>query len=412
MRILMLLLALFTNFIFANMVVANVTITNEAINEAPTRDTITALIEKAQQNDKIAQYQLAMAYRSGQDTPPSEHESLYWLKQAASNGSKPAAFELANQYLNGKESQENTELGIYWLTTLALQGDSNAQFQLGQWFEKSNVPVSAHDLASVWYQISAPTNQDASNAYDRLLEAQFNAQRAKRIAAMNKLDSQEIETSNVLNDALPSEALLNEKQTVLSKPEILSIDLSGLNLPASALTIEAKDNALMLLGVTCSALSLFSFALWRKLSRFTKSSSQLFSSSASLTREPLSRRAGISSNNDRQGELQNHYEEQIKIRDKKLQKQKQQLDALYQAFKTQQNENAHNKRGMERDYSGDLTHACAMFGFDAKLIPDQKEIKTRYKQLSKVYHPDRLGSQEEMKRLNQALKTISTHVNK
>jgi len=36
----------------------------------------------------------------------------------------------------------------------------------------------------------------------------------------------------------------------------------------------------------------------------------------------------------------------------------------------------------------------------------------RYKQLCKIYHPDLKGSDEEMKRLNSALKIILTSVNR
>ncbi|MEF1291946.1 DnaJ domain-containing protein, partial [Vibrio sp. M260118] len=59
-----------------------------------------------------------------------------------------------------------------------------------------------------------------------------------------------------------------------------------------------------------------------------------------------------------------------------------------------------------------ITLACALFGFNPSKIPDEKQIKARYKQLCKVYHPDLKGSEEEMKRLNQALKVILAHVNK
>ncbi|NCO46707.1 MAG: hypothetical protein GW890_10090, partial [Vibrio sp.] len=57
-----------------------------------------------------------------------------------------------------------------------------------------------------------------------------------------------------------------------------------------------------------------------------------------------------------------------------------------------------------------LLLACALFGFKLSELPDEKSIKLRYKQLCKIYHPDLQGSQEEMKRLNGALKIILPHV--
>lgn len=55
--------------------------------------------------------------------------------------------------------------------------------------------------------------------------------------------------------------------------------------------------------------------------------------------------------------------------------------------------------------------ACAMFGFHPDQLPDERSIKLRYKQLSKIYHPDMKGSEEEMKRLNSSLKLIIKQVN-
>lgn len=51
--------------------------------------------------------------------------------------------------------------------------------------------------------------------------------------------------------------------------------------------------------------------------------------------------------------------------------------------------------------------AYALMGFHQNQRPDVKMIKLRYKQLSKIYHPDLHGSEEEMKRLNSAVKSWS-----
>ncbi|MDN3683394.1 DnaJ domain-containing protein [Vibrio sinaloensis] len=55
--------------------------------------------------------------------------------------------------------------------------------------------------------------------------------------------------------------------------------------------------------------------------------------------------------------------------------------------------------------------ACALFGYKPGAIPDNKQIKVRYKQLCKIYHPDLNGNEEDMKRLNAALKVILANVN-
>lgn len=57
-----------------------------------------------------------------------------------------------------------------------------------------------------------------------------------------------------------------------------------------------------------------------------------------------------------------------------------------------------------------LAIACAMFGYSPMAIPEPQVIKHRYRQLSKLYHPDSQGSEEEMKRLNQAFNIITQNV--
>ncbi|WP_407702388.1 DnaJ domain-containing protein [Vibrio algarum] len=54
--------------------------------------------------------------------------------------------------------------------------------------------------------------------------------------------------------------------------------------------------------------------------------------------------------------------------------------------------------------------ACAVLGYNPSRLPSEKEIKLRYKKLCRVYHPDANGSDEEMKRLNGAVKVISSYL--
>ena len=94
--------------------------------------------------------------------------------------------------------------------------------------------------------------------------------------------------------------------------------------------------------------------------------------------------------------------EQIKLKDIQLKQQKHQIATLYKELKKRQSSKSNHN----------LQLACAVFGYKISAIPEQKKIKIRYKQLSKIYHPDGQGSDEEMKRLNAALKTILQNVTK
>ena len=88
-----------------------------------------------------------------------------------------------------------------------------------------------------------------------------------------------------------------------------------------------------------------------------------------------------------------------------IKKQKRQLEVLYQELKRSQKNQANSNQDQK------IQLACAVFGYHPSQVPDEKAIKVRYKQLSKIYHPDMKGSDEEMKRLNGALKTILNKVN-
>ncbi|NMT56574.1 J domain-containing protein, partial [Vibrio parahaemolyticus] len=81
---------------------------------------------------------------------------------------------------------------------------------------------------------------------------------------------------------------------------------------------------------------------------------------------------------------------------------KRQLEKVFKEFKKSKTQAENHK----------LSVACAMFGYTPQTIPDLQAIKLRYRQLSKLYHPDTRGSEEEMKRLNHAFKLVSQNVTK
>ncbi|CAM2834859.1 J domain-containing protein [Vibrio mytili] len=81
-------------------------------------------------------------------------------------------------------------------------------------------------------------------------------------------------------------------------------------------------------------------------------------------------------------------------------KLKRQLETIFKEFKQTKKQSDNHS----------LAIACAMFGYTPQTIPNTQAIKLRYRQLSKLYHPDAKGSDAEMTRLNQALKTILQNV--
>lgn len=79
---------------------------------------------------------------------------------------------------------------------------------------------------------------------------------------------------------------------------------------------------------------------------------------------------------------------------------KRQLEKVFSEFKKTKSQSDNHKFEL----------ACAIFGYTPQTLPESKAIKLRYRQLSKLYHPDSRGSEEEMKRLNQAFRLITQNV--
>ena len=327
----------------------------------PLTNSFAELLAQAELDNPRAQYQVSQAYLNGADVKKSDQEALYWLEQAAQNRYKPAQYDLVEQYLNGGLTKPNLDNALYWLTKLAISGDDKAQFELGQLYEKHQHTIDAQSQAKLWYHVAAESNPAAEEAYAALLEAQFNQQRAKQLAQMNKLDSELNETQNDTSFWL---SLPYEPQLALATLLVVSLTAS-------------------------------SAWLWRRKKQLAHLHSH---------REALAITDQTASENQQ-------LKTQIAKQDRALKKQKQQLELLYQQLKKHQ-ATVSSASPVRAPASTPLSIACAMFGFEQNQIPDTNSIKQRYKQLCKIYHPDLKGSDEEMKRLNHSLKIILDSTNK
>ena len=317
---------------------------------------ITELQQKAAQNDAVSQYQLGLTYlngnssQAGETTLPNLNEALYWFEQAANNHQPQAMLQLAKMYLNGQGTEVKTTEGIYWLTKLSTQGDAQAQFELGKLYQSLKSSPVPSQMAEIWLRSAAESYPEAEQAYAQLLEEKFNQQRAKQIYAIEVLDE---------------EAKAEEQSFTLPS----NLDFEKLNW---AYVVILASIALLLLV-------------------------------ASIYQRQKKQRL----NEDALDQLAEQQQIQQKLAESSavIKKQKRQLEVLYQELKRSQKSQAHSNQDQK------FQLACAVFGYHPSQVPDEKAIKVRYKQLSKIYHPDMKGSDEEMKRLNGALKIILNKVN-
>lgn len=94
--------------------------------------------------------------------------------------------------------------------------------------------------------------------------------------------------------------------------------------------------------------------------------------------------------------------QQIHRLSKKNRTQQKQLEKMYSQLKQDQRQEQQQK----------LAIACALLGYKPEELPDGKTLKSRYKKLCRIYHPDSGGSDEEMRRINAAVKLISGYKKK
>ncbi len=310
-------------------------------------ENIEQLLKQANQSNPEAQYELAMAYQSGKSTDKNPQEAFYWLQQSANSQYPPAIFQLAENYLSGTGTDKNISQVIYLLTELATKGDAAAQFKLGEIYQGLELAPTASELAELWYHISADKLPQAEEAYSKILEQKYNQQRAKQVSSIQKLDT-------IIDNQISASRS--------DSSQLPSSDELGQDYVLIAIIT-------LLLLVT---LSIYKISRNKKLasSQSEKQNQQLISDSSAT-----------------------------------IKKQKRQLDTLYKELKRYQ------KHQQDSVNNQKYQLACAMFGYPPQQVPSEKEIKVRYKQLCKIYHPDMKGSDEEMKRLNGALKTILTNVN-
>ncbi|MEZ8011032.1 hypothetical protein AB4516_13115 [Vibrio sp. 10N.222.54.F12] len=322
---------------------------------------------ESQPQDPVSQYQLAQAYESGNDVPLSTNDAFYWYSQSAENGNADAQFRLGQWYLAGSGVEQSNKLALEWFIKSALQGNQRAPIEVAKLYESSlqEELLKPLDEAQLWYEAALKNNPTAEDGYNRILEAQFNQQRAKQISSIEKL-----------NDNVIAESSTNQR---LSNPERAS---------SSPSYLPSREQ------VTRSNLTYSDYLIGTALAVLISIVSIIMTLVISKRRHALK--------SGELGQQKQTLEAQLSSKDFTIKQQKRQLHTMFHELKKQKNDNSLNN----------LQVACALFGYTPSSIPNQKSIKIRYKQLSKIYHPDGYGCDEEMKRLNNSLKTILKSVAK
>ena len=275
-------------------------------------------------------------------------ETRYWLEQSANQGYLPAQKQLANDFAEGIYGEKNETQALYWLTSIALNDPTDRGFLLANFIQRNQDKVTASQLTEALYQMASQHNPAAEQAYNQLLEQRFNQLRAKQVSQIKSLDKKAEQTQE-------------EKSTTIAKPNVEYSQFLWLIWLAAILIISG-----------------LSFLVIKKLKQ---------------------NRKALEAKEENQNQRMAEKVKELEFTNKQL---KRQLEKVFKEFKKSKTQAENHK----------LSVACAMFGYTPQHIPDLQAIKLRYRQLSKLYHPDTRGSEEEMKRLNHAFKLVSQNVTK
>ncbi len=311
-------------------------------------DSIDELTTKAYQRDPIAQYALAETLAAQAEPDSDFSDILYWYEQSALAGNSDAQSRLATLYAQGDRVEKNLVEAIRWYTQLAIKGNAKAQAAIGRIYLENNNTINHVDYADVWLQAAATTDPVYEDAHNKILEQKFNNKRAQQVSAISQLDA-------VFDAQLEQPTDNRETQAAAIENPAIQTDWIVI--------------ALVLIIVISSTL-LMRFFKQKKLK-------QVIGNEAALNKQV----------------------KELRFINKQ---QKRQLEKVFKEFKKVQHAHKQSK----------LAVACAIMGYTPSAIPDEKSIKLRFRQLSKVYHPDAKGSEAEMKRLNGALKIVLQYVSK
>ncbi|WP_117234709.1 hypothetical protein [Vibrio maerlii] len=273
------------------------------------------------------------------------------LLDRAENGDQAAQLELAK---NLSKKPDHFDTSIYWYIQAVTSDQAHlrqqASLELAQLLETSNQNLSSLSVAKSLY--SSLDSEYQSEALARIEQQEFDQLRRRQLEA---LDAQE--------DIALDDHISNSQQ-----PNELPKDDSWFLITLFVLLICALIGAL----------------IYYKRLNVPSSTKQDSPAQSKEAPSPT---------------------EQKEI----IRKQQKQLKKLFNEIQRLQKEAKQPVKPAPQPaskHNSQLELACALFGFDPSKIPNQTDIKRRYKQLGKIYHPDTLGSSAEMQRLNHALKVI------
>jgi TPR repeat protein len=134
----------------------------------------------AEQGDAVGQYNLGVAYATGQSAPRNYTEAAKWYRLAADQGYAPAQYNLGHLYANGLGVWPDYTEAAKWYRLAADQGNAAAQYALGFLYTNGQGVPRDYVRARMWLNLSATKgNPNAKKARDAVAQLMSSGQIAE-----------------------------------------------------------------------------------------------------------------------------------------------------------------------------------------------------------------------------------------
>ena len=136
-----------------------------AIQEPVQGIAVSRTLSRADADDSIAQYELALRYANGEGVPQNYRDAMAWFAKAAANGNDNAQWKLGLGYLKGIGVPHDERQAVVWFKTAANQGHIRAQRALSDLYFDGRGVSRDYVRAYTWASIAAGSR---ANENDRL----------------------------------------------------------------------------------------------------------------------------------------------------------------------------------------------------------------------------------------------------
>jgi len=126
-----------------------------SFGQTPQKPLRERLLERAQQGDAEAQYNLGNLYAFGPGMPQDYAQAAIWYHKAAEQGRADAQFALGDLYEDGHGVPQDYAQAAVWYRKAADQGYAVAQLDLGVLYEHGSGVPQDYAEAYFWLDLAA-----------------------------------------------------------------------------------------------------------------------------------------------------------------------------------------------------------------------------------------------------------------